>query len=758
MKMKKIIAAALIAALALPCGNAGAAKAKPGAFSPASPLAHSMEDEFTNGDYRYRISSGETAVITRYMGSGSNIEIPAELDGRTVTSVAARAFKNLDAEEIAIPETVQTLEGLSFYYMTSISRVRVRGKRTLIADDAFRFPAAITFVCASDSRAYAFAKEMRASVSLTDGIDLADAKIALEHGQVVQSDDFDGMAVTVTLNGRVLDEKVDYVCKWPPLKELRAVGTKTVVISAADYNANRYTGSASAQFDVIPRAPARMSAGRNVTASSVPLRWTAAEGADGYLLFRRKGASGQYRRICALQGAGASSYTDAGLDRDSRYQYRLIAIKEAGGKSYRSNPTDLTVYTDSGKKVAKSPKKAKMKTRKIKLKAKAFTENYDGNWAQPSAVSDFFDAQGRYTVAYGDRSHVYIHVLDNKSLTIKKTIRIKKKYGLLGSVAGGPDGNYYVVWGQTGRKTGSVVLSVAKYDKNGKFIKSCDKRNTGAAKDSMTPFVGGNCAVAFQNGALICYYARQMNDTHQSSDAFCVNIDDMTPNEDYESRVSHSFDQRVTALSNGGVLFTDLGDAGPRGFRLYESGPAHEWKADPFHFYGPSGDNWIYAKLGGACETSTGVALVGTSAPSMTKKFKKEDERLFLQVIDPVTGSSVLKGKTRKGTAGGSPYTDEGVKWLTGRKDGEVIASNVAVMEKGRILVMWETGNDRYKDEIESWYMVLSASGKTLQKKTKIGRARLNECEEVKYKNGCAYWTTADGAREAVVHKLCVGK
>ena len=79
-------------------------------------------------------------------------------------------------------------------------------------------------------------------------------------------------------------------------------------------------------------------------------------------------------------------------------------------------------------------------------------------------------------------------------------------------------------------------------------------------------------------------------------------------------------------------------------------------------------------------------------------------------------------------------------------------------MEKGRILVMWETGNDRYKDEIESWYMVLSASGKTLQKKTKIGRARLNECEEVKYKNGCAYWTTADGAREAVVHKLCVGK
>ena len=77
MKMKKIIAAALIAVLALPCGNAGAAKAKPGAFSPASPLAHSMEDEFTNGDYRYRISSGEMAVITRYMGSGSNIEIPA---------------------------------------------------------------------------------------------------------------------------------------------------------------------------------------------------------------------------------------------------------------------------------------------------------------------------------------------------------------------------------------------------------------------------------------------------------------------------------------------------------------------------------------------------------------------------------------------------------------------------------------------------------------------------------------------------------
>lgn len=755
--MKKIITAVLLAILFFLHGNIGEAEAGAGGLSQAAPLPASGEAYYTSGDYQYRLSSGGAAVITGYTGSGTSIAIPSELDGHTVGSVAERAFQYLDASEIIIPETVQTLEGNSFYCMYSIARVYIRGRQTLVADNAFSSPQSITFVCSSDSKAYAYAKERRAKISLTDGIDLAAAQVTLERPAVVQDDSFQRMAVRVALNGRVLQEETDYTCKWPSLWDLRSVGTKTLVISAVDYNANRYTGNISVRFDVIPRAPGHLCAGREITASSVLLRWEAVDGASGYRLYRRKGASGQYSLVRTLQGAGTLSYTDRGLKKDTGYQYRIVAFQEADGKTYSSNLTDLTVYTDSGKKAARV-KKAKMKTKKIKLKAKVLTANYEGNWAQPSAISDFFDAQGRYTIAYGNKNYVYIHILDNKKLTTKKIIKIKKKYELLGAVAGGPDGNYYIVWGQVGHRSGSIVLSAAKYDRNGKFLGSCDKRNTGNIMDTATPFRGGNCAVAFQDGILVCYYARQMNNVHQSSDVFGVNIKDMMPNTDYTSYVSHSFDQRVSAIPNGNVLFTDLGDGGPRGFGLRESGSAHTWTAEPFHFYGGDGDNWINARLGGTGIVSTGVVLVGTSAPSMAKKFKNEDERLFMQVISPVSGDSILKGAKRRGTSCGDPYTDVGIKWLTGKKDGEVIASSVAVMEKDRILVLWETGSDGYRSGIESWYMVLSASGKVLQKKTRIGRVRLNECEEIKYKDGCAYWTTADGGKGAVVHKLYVGK
>ncbi len=722
-----------------------------------APLADSAGEIFTSGDYKYKLSASGTAVITDYSGSETSVSIPSVINGITVTSVASRAFSSSQITEVVVPDTVQTIEADSFYYAYQITRVQIGGKTTLIAARAFYRPEKITFVCASDSKAYSYAKENRAKISLTDGLDLAAATVTLAKTQIVQREqywNYEKIPLTVTLNGKVLQEGVDYTCIWPSWSEQERVGTKTVTIAAVDYNANHYTGSISVSYDVVPRASEHLCAAK-ITTSGVQLKWMAADGVSGYYLYRRKGTSGKYELIRTFSGAQSVTYMDQGLLKDTCYQYRITAYQEADGKIYCSSPTERTVYTDSGKKAVKSLKKVKMKTKKIKLKAKVMTSNYEGNWAQPSAVSDFFDAEGRYTIAYSDKNYVYIHILNNNKLITAKTIRIKKKYELVGAVTGGPDGNYYIVWGQKKYDSGSVVLSVAKYDKNGRFLKSCEKYITGDTSDTAIPFRGGNCAVAFRNDVLICYYARQMINTHQSSDVFSVNTKDMTPNTDYYSRVSHSFDQRVQVLSNGDVLFADLGDGGPRGFALYEAGQAHEWDADPFHFYGKNGDNWIYARLGGIGEVSTGIVLVGTSAPSMTKKFEHEDERLFIQIIDPISKTSVIGKSKRKGTSGGKPYTDTGIKWITGKKDDEVEASNVAVMEKDRILVMWEKDT---RAGIESYYMVLSAAGKVLQKPTKIGRVRLNECEEIKYRNGCAYWTTADGKKTATVHKLYIGK
>ena len=47
---------------------------------------------YTSGDYEYVLLEDGTAEITEYTGNASTLEIPAELDGHTVTSIGKRAF------------------------------------------------------------------------------------------------------------------------------------------------------------------------------------------------------------------------------------------------------------------------------------------------------------------------------------------------------------------------------------------------------------------------------------------------------------------------------------------------------------------------------------------------------------------------------------------------------------------------------------------------------------------------------------------
>ncbi|HIS30653.1 MAG TPA: leucine-rich repeat protein [Candidatus Limivivens intestinipullorum] len=725
----------------------------------ALPQLSAQAAEFSGvyGDFTYAVSSAGTITVTGYSGSNEKLVIPSKIDRKAVTSIASGAVRASKVREVQLPDSIRTVEPRAFYFSYSITEVTVKGKNTLIGDEAFFNPSQITFVCAADSRAAAFARENGAKVLLNGGVSLAGAKVTLGKTSVCQSDASDKISVTVKLNGKTLKEGRDYTCFWPSVSERGTVGKKTVTIKAADYNPNNYTGSIKASYTVVPDSSKELGSTKKITASSIQLIWSTVDGASGYKIYRCDGTSKKYKLIKTIQKRSVSSYTDKGLKKDTRYRYRIVAWKKVNGKTYNSAGTNLEAYTESGKTVTvKSSKKVKIQTKNITLKEKVRTQNYDQQWARVSAVSDFIDSQGRYTIAYSGSKYVYISILNNASLKAAKTIKIKKRYDKVGAVAGGPDGNYYIVWGQESWKSGKVVLAVSKYNKNGKYVKSCLSYNTGDHMDTADPFHSGNCAVTFQGNVLVCSYARQMNNVHQSNDVFCVNIKTMTRDTSYSSYVSHSFDQKILARENGDVVFANLGDGGStRGFALAESGLANRWSATPFHFYGNSGENFTNARLGGIAKVSTGIVLVGSSAPSMSEKFRKENQQLFIQIVSPVTQKSMLSGSRRKGSSCGSSRTDTGVKWLTNYKDASVTASAVAVMERQQILVLWEKESSA---GTESYYMVLSPTGKILQKATRIGKISLNACEEIKYKNGCVYWTTANGKKTASVHKLYIGK
>lgn len=712
-------------------------------------------EALTSGGYEYKVSASGTVTITDYEGEEEQLVIPSTLDGKPVVSIASYAVYCPNLMEVTIPDSIQNIEPNAFYYCYAINKVIIKGKDTLIGDSAFYGVSKITFVCSLSSNAYKFAKEHNAKISLIDGINLSNAKVTFLKKSIAQKNAYD-QSVYVKLNGRTLKEGSDYTCSWPSYDERGNVGTKTVTLTAVTGNKYGYTGSKRASYDVVPNAPTQICTTKNISSSSIQITWTKVSGASGYVIYRSKGTSKNYKKIAVIQKGKTNTYTDRKLKKGSRYNYQVAAFQKVQGKMYDSIPISMTAYTNSKKQAVQNSKPVKIKKRTIHLKAEALTGNYLNHdaYARVSGISDFFDSKGRYTIAYNSGKYVYISTLDNASLKIKKTLKIKKKHERVGSVSCGPDGNYYIVWGQRVRR-GKIVLAVSKYSKSGKFIKSCNFRNTGELFDTQEPFDAGNCAVTYQGNILVCSYARLMNNGHQSNGVVSVDIKTMKALKDYENYVSHSFDQRVLALSNGDVLFANLGDAYPRGFDLEEVGNTHPWNACTFHFHGDSGLNWTEARLGGVGEVSSGIAMACVSAPSMNQNYKKENHQLFLQIVSPITKASILKGKKRKGTSCGKPYTDTGIQWLTNYKNASVVACNLVVMEKDRILILWEkeTGNN-----IESYYMVLSASGKILQKATKIGNILLNECEEIKYRNGCVYWTTADGTKRATVYKLDIGK
>lgn len=92
-------------------------------------LTVATADEQVNscGDYDYTVKEDGTAIIVKYHGDGnSDITVPGELDGYTVTAIGKEAFKGSataypipwdhdDAIAITLPESITTIEDKAFW-------------------------------------------------------------------------------------------------------------------------------------------------------------------------------------------------------------------------------------------------------------------------------------------------------------------------------------------------------------------------------------------------------------------------------------------------------------------------------------------------------------------------------------------------------------------------------------------------------------------------------------------------------------------
>ncbi len=108
--------------------------------------------EYTYGDWTYKMLADGTAVIEEYKGSDTKVTIPAEIDGKKVTSIGDYTFwKCTSLTSITIPNSVTSIGEGAFGLCTSLTSISIPNSVTNINEGAFYNCTSLTSITIPDS-------------------------------------------------------------------------------------------------------------------------------------------------------------------------------------------------------------------------------------------------------------------------------------------------------------------------------------------------------------------------------------------------------------------------------------------------------------------------------------------------------------------------------------------------------------------------------------------------------------------------------
>ena len=107
-------------------------------FTATATQASVAEAGITSGDFAYEVMDDGTAEITDYVGTDSQLSIPEELDGYSVSSIGYTAFSGCTSlKKVTIPDSVTDIGSSAFEGCTNLASIAIPDGVNTIGGNAF---------------------------------------------------------------------------------------------------------------------------------------------------------------------------------------------------------------------------------------------------------------------------------------------------------------------------------------------------------------------------------------------------------------------------------------------------------------------------------------------------------------------------------------------------------------------------------------------------------------------------------------------
>lgn len=144
--MKKLLISLLIVCL---CLSSAFALASCGCENDSTIVnsSRATEPEMVDTDgFGYIALSNDTLAVTQYTGTATEVEVPSEYEGKTITAVGNGTFRSTQVTSVIVPDTVTSIGERAFSNCTNLTSVLLPEGLKKINNNAFEYCFSLTSI------------------------------------------------------------------------------------------------------------------------------------------------------------------------------------------------------------------------------------------------------------------------------------------------------------------------------------------------------------------------------------------------------------------------------------------------------------------------------------------------------------------------------------------------------------------------------------------------------------------------------------